>query len=173
MFRWMHFYMHYVEVFSTHWSSRNEKWKLRIIDCHPYFSHYLPLVSFMSYQLHVPFVFISMSYRNLSLFSFSAVVVHLLVLATAAAAVSIFFCFFRFLVSVFLLLLIISNVSVYIHSFAIYHLVAVGIPLKSYTIHMRISMRIAFKTFEWKSFQYFYTKWEAIFLTMAHRKTSG
>lgn len=33
MFRWMHFYMHYVEVFSIHWSSRNEKWKLRIIDC--------------------------------------------------------------------------------------------------------------------------------------------
>lgn len=71
------------EVFSIHWSRRNEKWKLRIIDWYPYFSHCSSftcslvclvacVVCVIRNARSIPFVFISMSHRNLSLFSFSA-----------------------------------------------------------------------------------------------------
>lgn len=129
------------EVFSIYWSrtSWNEKWKLSIIDCHPYFSHYLTLLypcPFMSYEMHVPFVFISMSFRNLSLFSSTVVYLDCSNIRLMLQMLPLYWCstVLHFLcacecVAVMLpaIFLIISNVSVYIHPFAIYHLVAVGI----------------------------------------------
>lgn len=49
------------EVFSIYWSStsRNGKWKLSIIDCHPYFSHYLTFLSIFS-SSSVVFVLLAM-----------------------------------------------------------------------------------------------------------------
>lgn len=145
------------EVFSIHWSSRNEKWKLRIIDWHSYFSHYLSCLSFilvLSRFASVCRLCHTKCTSHLFLFQWAIVTYHYLVsVPFISGGASIFFplyswvwVFLLFLLVLCVCVLIISNVSVYIHSFAIYHLVAVGIPLKSHTIHMHIAMRTAFKT---------------------------